>query len=96
MDMDFERDDAKAALNPRKHGIAFEDAAHVFLDPWRVDLFDDRSDYGEERWLSIGWVNPALLVVAHTMRGVNSEVIRVIPARKANAHERAYYHETQT
>ncbi|EIL91874.1 BrnT family toxin [Rhodanobacter sp. IGA1.0] len=31
--MDFEWDDAKAALNLRKHGIAFEDAAYVFLDP---------------------------------------------------------------
>jgi hypothetical protein len=30
--MDFEWDDAKAALNLRKHGVTFEDAAHVFLD----------------------------------------------------------------
>lgn len=33
-DMDFEWDDAKAALNLRKHGIAFEDAVYVFLHPW--------------------------------------------------------------
>ncbi len=94
--MDFEWDDAKAALNLRKHCIAFEDAAYVFLDPGRIDMVDDRDDYGEERWLSIGWVNPALLVVAHTVRGIHGEVIRIISARKANAHERAFYHETQT
>jgi uncharacterized DUF497 family protein len=94
--MDFEWDDAKAALNLRKHGIAFEDAAYVFLDPGRIDVVDDRDDYGEERWLSIGWVSPVLLVVAHTERGVHGEVIRIISARKANAQERAFYHEAQT
>ena len=94
--MDFEWDDAKAALNLRKHGIAFEDALYVFLDPGRIDMVDDRGDYGEERWLSIGWVNPVLLVVAHTVRGVSGEAIRIISARKANAHERAFYHEIQT
>ncbi|GAA0243860.1 BrnT family toxin [Rhodanobacter caeni] len=52
--MDFEWDDAKAALNLRKHGIAFEEAARVFLDPGRVDMIDDREEYGEERWLSVG------------------------------------------
>lgn len=93
--MDFEWDDAKAALDLRKHGIAFEDAAHVFLDPERIDMIDDRDDYDAERWLGIGWVNPALLLVAQTVRGVNGEVIRIISARKANAHERAFYHETQ-
>ena len=94
--MDFEWDDAKAALNLRKHGVAFEDATQVFLDPSRVDLVDDRDEYGEERWLSLGWMNPVLLVVAHTVRGVNGEIIRIISARKANAHERAFYHEIQT
>ena len=53
--MDFERDDAKAAVNLPKHGVAFEDAMQVFLDPARVDLVDARDDYGEERWLSLGW-----------------------------------------
>jgi uncharacterized DUF497 family protein len=94
--MDFEWDDAKAALNLRKHGIAFEDAAYVFLDPGRIDMVDDRDDYGEDRWLSIGWVSLVLLVVAHTERGVHGEVIRIISARKANAQERAFYHEAQT
>ena len=94
--MDFEWDDAMAAVNLRKHGVAPEDAAQVFLDPARVDLVDDRDEYAEERWWSLGWVNPVLLVVAHTVRGVNGEIIRIISARKANAHERAFYHEIQT
>lgn len=96
MDWRFEWDDAKAASNLRKHDVAFEDAARVFLDPRRVDAVDDRADYGEERWLTIGWVAPAVLMVVHTLRGADGKVIRIISARKANASERAHYHETQT
>lgn len=45
--MDFEWDAMTATLNFRKHGVAFEDAVQVFLDPLRVDVVDDRDDYGE-------------------------------------------------
>ena len=93
--MDFEWDDAKAASNLRKHGVAFEDAAHVFLDGGRVDMVDDREDYGEVRWLTLGWAGPTLLVVAYTLRGAGGDIIRIISARKANAGERAYYHENE-
>ena len=44
--MKLEWDTNKAALNLRKHGIAFEDAAHVFLDSGRVEIYDGREDYG--------------------------------------------------
>ncbi|HET6546265.1 MAG TPA: BrnT family toxin [Rhodanobacteraceae bacterium] len=96
MDLQFEWDETKAASNLQKHGVAFEDAARVFLDPGRVELVDDRADYGEDRWLTIGLVNPALLIVAYTLRGEDGVFIRIISARKANASERAYYHEVQT
>lgn len=93
--MDFEWDGGKAGRNLRKHGIAFKDAAHVFLDVGRVDMVDDRESRGEKRWLTIGWVNPLLLVVVYTLRDPHGETIRIISARKANASERAYYHEIQ-
>ena len=93
--MELEWDDAKAALNLRKHGVAFEDAAQVFLDTGRIEILDDRADYAEDRWLTIGRAGAALLVVVHTLRGTDGEVIRIVSARKANASERGYYHETQ-
>ena len=93
--MEFEWDDIKAALNLRKHGVAFKDAAQIFLDPGRIEMLDDRVDYGEDRWLVIGRAGPALLVVAHALRGTGGEVIRIISARKANTSERGYYHEIQ-
>lgn len=34
--MDFEWDPKKAAVNERKHGVSFEEAATVFGDPLAV------------------------------------------------------------
>jgi uncharacterized DUF497 family protein len=75
--------------------MAFEDEVHVFLDSGRIDVVDDRDDYGEERCLTIGWVAPAILVIACTLRGSRGEVIRIILTRKANASERGVHHEIQ-
>jgi uncharacterized protein len=91
--MDFEWDAKKAAWNLRKHHVSFEDAAQVFLDANRLETFDGRDAYGEDRWKTVGLVEPALLAVVYTIRGNNSEVIRLISARKADAHERAQYRE---
>jgi uncharacterized DUF497 family protein len=43
----FEWDEAKAAANLRKHGVAFELARTVFGDPRILTI-------AEERWFSIG------------------------------------------
>jgi len=61
--VEFEWDQEKAEANLRKHGVAFEDAARVFLDPNRIETFDGREDYGEDRWRTVGLVDPALLAV---------------------------------
>lgn len=67
--MDFEWDAKKAATNFRKHHVSFEDAARVFLDPNRIETFDGQDAYGEDRWKTVGLVEPALLAVAYTIRG---------------------------
>ena len=90
--MRFDWDDAKAASNLRKHGVAFEDAARVFLDDARIEGYDGREDYGEDRWISIGQVAGMLLCVVYTVR--LGEIIRIISARKATPHERRQYRET--
>ena len=94
--MDFEWDAGKAALNLRKHGVSFEDATRVFLDPNRIETVDGRDAYGEDRWKTVGMVEPALLAVVYTGRGNYGDTIRIISARKADAHERAQYREIQT
>lgn len=91
--MDFEWDGNKAAAYLRKHRVSFEDAARVSLDPNRIESFDGREAYGKDRWKTVGLVEPASLAAVYTVRGKDSEVIRLISARKADAHERAQYRE---
>jgi uncharacterized DUF497 family protein len=94
--MEFEWDSGKAEANLRKHRVSFEDAARVFLDPQRIETIDDRENYGEDRWKTVGLVEPALLAVVYTVRGKDGNLIRLISARKADAHERKQYREIQT
>jgi len=89
--MKFEWDIKKALANQSKHGVCFEDAAQVFLDPNRIETFDGREAYGEDRWKTVGLVSLALLAVVYTVREKDSETIRLISARKADAYERTQY-----
>jgi hypothetical protein len=89
--MKLEWDTNKAVLNLRKHGITFDDAARVFLDGGRVEIYDGREDYGEDRWATIGQVYTAVLYVVYTVR--HEETIRIISARKALSHEQKQYRE---
>ena len=66
---EFEWDDKKAETNFRLHGVCFEDALPVFLDPWRLEDMDDREDYGEIRYYTIGMVSDVVLAVIYTWRG---------------------------
>jgi uncharacterized DUF497 family protein len=76
--------------------VAFEDAMHVFDDPYA--LFDqDRTEGGEPRWQALGLAGDVvLLLVAHTVREESpDEVVRLISARQATREERKRYGETR-
>lgn len=95
MALRFTWDPAKAASNKRKHGVSFELAARVFLDPFALSE-QDRVEGGEYRWQKIGMVEGVLvLIVAHAVRedadGV--EIIHIISARRAERRERRRYEE---
>ena len=90
--MEFQWDQNKAFANLRKHRISFELATQVFLDSMRIETFDGRETYGEDRWKTVGLVESGLLAVVYTIREKN-EVIRLISARKADTYERAQYRE---
>ena len=87
--MRLEWDAAKATQNLKKHGVSFEDAGLVFYDAGRVEAYDGREDYGEDRWVTIGLVYSAVLYVVYTVR--QEDTIRLISARKADASERKQY-----
>ncbi len=88
-DDDFEWNDAKAVSNYAKHGVSFARARLVFSDPLGIGEYDDRSDYGEDRFTRIGMVEGTLLFVSYTERG---DRIRIISARRATKHEQDDYY----
>ena len=94
----FEWNDAKNLSNQRKHGVSFELASQVFLDPLFVSL-KEQIEAGEKRWQTIGAVDDyLLLMVAHTVvvktePGQEVESIRIISARHATRKERKLYEE---
>ncbi len=49
---------------------------------------DDRQDYGEQRWVTLGMLRCQVVVVVHTE--TESE-IRVISMREANKNEQGVY-----
>ena len=89
MHIDVEWDSRKAAGNRRKHGVSFDEAATVLLDPKALAL-EDRASVGEPRWVVVGMSECArLLTVVYTLRRVDR--IRLISARKATRREMASY-----
>jgi uncharacterized DUF497 family protein len=83
--MQFEWDEAKNLENIRKHRIDFADVPDMFDGSMLVEL-DERTDYGEDRWIGIGFLRNGVAVVVWTER--QGDVIRIISARKANRYER--------
>jgi hypothetical protein len=47
--VEYEWDETKAAANFTKHGISFTAAARALEDPRKIEIIDDRFDYGEEK-----------------------------------------------
>lgn len=66
--MNFEWDEEKNSENISKHGLDFSDAAAIFASPMLIVL-DDRADYGEDRWIGIGFLNERVVVVVFTVTG---------------------------
>jgi uncharacterized DUF497 family protein len=89
----FEWDPQKAALNFRKHGVSFEDAASAFGDPLAGTIPDPEHSTEEPRFITIGVTSTQrLLVVVHTER---ADRMRIISARPATRAETKKYEEGQ-
>jgi hypothetical protein len=87
----YEWNAAKAKANIQKHGVPFEEAATVFLDPLALTFPDPHHTGGEEREITIGHTAEHQVVfVSHCQRG---DHLRIISARKATRKERKQYGE---
>lgn len=83
----FEWDETKRRENIRKHGLDFVEAHSVFEMETYTQV-DDRFDYGEVRYLTIGIANGRVLAITHTEE---DGIVRIISIRKAQKHEQEIY-----
>jgi uncharacterized protein len=90
--MRFAWDLAKAKSNRSKHGVSFEEACTVFVDPAAVVANDAVHD---ERTVIIGMSAAArvLFAVFIEVSHETEEEIRIISARRATSRERKIYEE---
>lgn len=89
--MVYEWDPGKAKTNLRKHGVFFEEAATVFLDPLAITFPDPDHSEEEDQEITIGLTTKHRVVfVSHCQRG---DRIRIISARRTTRKERSQYEE---
>jgi uncharacterized DUF497 family protein len=87
----FEWDPRKAEANLRTHGVSFAEAVTVLEDAFALTQ-EDPDAVEEQRFVTLGLSDQAqLLVVVYAY--VESEIIRVISAWKANKRQGELYEE---
>jgi uncharacterized DUF497 family protein len=84
----YEWDNAKEALNRRKHGVDFLTAIAALEDPNRLE--DVEFIGNEERSRVIGMAYGNVLFVVTTLRG--ADICWIISARKATRDEQDRYY----
>ena len=92
VELEFERDERKNRSNQKKHGVSLYEAKTVFIDELGRLIPDPDHSNDEDRFILIGMSSQVrLLIVCHCVR--NTDIIRIISARKAEKHERKQYEE---
>ena len=90
--MIYEWNPEKAADNERKHGISFDEATTVFLDPLAITFDDPDHSATERRFITIGMTkNQRLIFVAHADE--DDDRIPIISARETTRRETNDYKE---
>ncbi len=85
--MDVTYDEPKRLWTLEHRGLDFRDAGAVFEgDHFTIE--DDRKDYGEQRFQTIGVLHSAVVMVVWTPRSGSR---RIISMRHGNAEERDTY-----
>jgi uncharacterized DUF497 family protein len=86
--VNFEWDESRNKTNIDERDLDFADARQIFDAPMLVRI-DNRKDYGEERFVGIGFLKNLVVVIVFTE--LNEQTIRVISLRKALKYEREQF-----
>lgn len=68
MNIQFEWDDNKDAMNRQKHGVSFYEAQQAFFDPNRIIAEDVEHSHEEKRYFCFGKINNEVMTVRFTYR----------------------------
>ena len=85
--MEIEFDPDKEERNRLRHKMGFRGVEAIF-DGFRIDDEDDREDYGERRFVTLGRMGRQIVVCVWTPR---ADRARIISLRKAEKDEREIY-----
>ena len=85
--MRFSWSDSKRTRNIQTRGFDFVDAPRVFEGP-TFTYKDDRFDYSEQRFVTLGLLDGLVVSIVHTE---SVRQIRIISFRKATKYEQAIY-----
>jgi len=85
MEIEFDLD--KEARNRVRYKMGFGGAEAIF-DGFHIDDEDDREDYGETRFVTLGRIGRQVVVCVWTPREAKA---RIISLRKAEKDEREIY-----
>ncbi len=88
MPIRYSYDRAKKAANLKKHGLDFDDARQVIESGQTVTFEDNRFDYDEPRFITLGILGEAVVFIVTTESDTE---IRIISMRKADKHEQKIY-----
>jgi uncharacterized protein len=90
--MRFTWSERKREVNLKEHGLDFVDAPRVF-EGLTFTYEDDRFDYGEQRFITLGLLAGVPVSIAHTE---TDDEIRIISFRKATDREtRLFFSQVQ-
>ena len=86
--MPIEFDTAKRTATLKARGLDMARADEEVFAGATLTVEDDRQDYGEDRFITIGFLDATMVVLVWTPRDAAH---RVISMRKANERERTLY-----
>lgn len=88
--MRYSWNEAKRVINLKKHHLDFRDA-HIIFDGLTVTIEDKRFDYGEDRFISIGFLHGIIVLIAHAEMELETTIILM---RKATRYEEKIFLKT--
>lgn len=88
LSMSYSWDEAKRQSNLQKHHLDFRDAQIVFAG-LTLTFEDDRFEYSEQRFITIGLLSGEFVIIAHVEE--SEDTTRIISMRKATKHEETIF-----